>query len=117
MLVAKGPFTSVAAPSGRSPRLAAANAALATGGTGDVLAGMCGGLLAQGCAPFDAARLAVGVHALAAERIIARRRWRTLLASDLLAEIPAVLETNWLLGVDDVDFPVAVVFVLAPLAS
>jgi NAD(P)H-hydrate epimerase len=91
VLIAKGPFTSVAAPSGEVNVWPRANSALATGGTGDVLAGMCGGLIAQGCAVFDAARLAVGAHALAAERVIHRRRWRTLLASDLLQEIPAVL--------------------------
>ena len=91
VLIAKGPFTSVAAPSGEVHVWPRANSALATGGTGDVLAGMCGGLIAQGCAAFDAARLAVGAHALAAERVIQRRRWRTLLASDLFQEIPAVL--------------------------
>ena len=64
VLVAKGPFTSVACPDGRVDVWPHANAALATGGTGDVLAGMCGGLLAQGCAPDDAARLAVVAHAL-----------------------------------------------------
>jgi NAD(P)H-hydrate epimerase len=67
------------------------NAALATGGTGDVLAGICGGLLAQGMPTWDAARLAVGVHGLAAERILVQRGWRTLLASDLPEEVPAVL--------------------------
>jgi ADP-dependent NAD(P)H-hydrate dehydratase / NAD(P)H-hydrate epimerase len=91
VLVAKGPFTCVAAPDGRVSVWPHANSALATGGTGDVLAGLCGGFLAQGCAPVDAARLAVGVHALAAQRIVERRGWRTLLASDLLPEIPAVL--------------------------
>src|SRR4029077_7174387 len=83
--------TSVAAPNGEVHVWPRPNAALATGGTGDVLAGMCGGPLAQRCAPYGAARLAVGAHALAAERVITRRRWRTLLASDLFVEIPAVL--------------------------
>ena len=72
MLVAKGPFTCVAAPDGRVDVWPRANPALATGGTGDVLAGMCGGLLAQGLRAWDAARLAVGVHGLAAERVVAR---------------------------------------------
>ena len=58
---------------------------------GDVLAGITAGFLAQGLAGWDAARLAVGVHGLAAERIVENRRWRTLLASDLLPELPAVL--------------------------
>jgi len=91
VLVAKGPFTSVAAPDGRVAVWPHANAALATGGTGDVLAGICGGLLAQGLRAFDAARLGVGIHALAGTRIVSERGWRTLLASDLLAEVPAVL--------------------------
>ena len=91
VLINKGPFTCVAAPDGQVHVWPRANPALATGGTGDVLAGVCGGLLAQGCSAFDAARLAVGVHALAAERLVSRRGWRTLLASDLFDEIPALL--------------------------
>jgi NAD(P)H-hydrate epimerase len=91
VLVAKGPFTSVAGPDGRVQVWPHANPALATGGTGDVLAGICGGLLAQGCQTVDGACLAVGVHALAAERIVRQRQWRTLAASDLLSELPATL--------------------------
>jgi ADP-dependent NAD(P)H-hydrate dehydratase / NAD(P)H-hydrate epimerase len=92
VLVAKGPFTAIASPDGRVDVWPRANPALATGGTGDVLAGITAGLLAQGLPVRDAARLAVGVHALAAERIVDTRGWRTLLASDLLTELPAVLE-------------------------
>jgi NAD(P)H-hydrate epimerase len=91
VLVAKGPFTCIANPDGRVDVWPRANPALATGGTGDVLAGVTAGLLAQGLAAWDAARLAVGVHGLAAERIVDNRQWRTLLASDLLLELPAVL--------------------------
>ena len=39
-----------------------ANPALATGGTGDVLGGLCGGLIAQGASPVEAATLAVGTQ-------------------------------------------------------
>jgi NAD(P)H-hydrate epimerase len=92
VLVAKGPFTSVAAADGRVDVWPRANPALATGGTGDVLAGVTAGLLAQGLSAWDAARLAVGVHGLAAARVVEVRGWRTLLASDLLAELPAVLD-------------------------
>ena len=91
VLVAKGPFTCIANPDGRVDVWPRANPALATGGTGDVLAGVTAGLLAQSLAAWDAARLAVGVHGLAAERIVETRQWRTLLASDLLTELPAVL--------------------------
>lgn len=93
VLVAKGPFTSIAGPDGQVRVWPRANPALATGGTGDVLAGICGGLLAQGVATEDAASLGVGVHGLAAERVVAQRRWRSLAASDLLGEVPAALAT------------------------
>jgi NAD(P)H-hydrate epimerase len=91
VLIAKGPFTSVAAPGGRVDVWPRSNPALSTGGTGDVLAGVTVGLLAQGLPAWDGARLAVGVHALAAERIVHARGWRTLLASDLFDELPAAL--------------------------
>ena len=45
------------------------NPAMATGGTGDVLAGTIGALLAQGLAPYDAARLGVYLHGLAGEAV------------------------------------------------
>jgi NAD(P)H-hydrate epimerase len=90
VLVSKGPFTCVAAPDGRVDVWPRANPALATGGTGDVLAGITTGLLAQGLPAWNAARLAVGVHGLAAANVVARG-WRTLLASDLWLEVPAVL--------------------------
>jgi len=93
VLIAKGPFTCIAAPDGRVDVWPRANPALATGGTGDVLAGVCGGLLAQSLPAWGGARLAVGVHGLAAELVLKRRNWRTLLASDLLQELPAALET------------------------
>jgi hydroxyethylthiazole kinase-like uncharacterized protein yjeF len=91
VLLAKGPFTSVASPEGQVAVWPHANPALATGGTGDVLAGICGGLLAQGLTAWDAARFGVGVHALAAETVLARNGWRTLLASDLPDKLPGVL--------------------------
>lgn len=90
VLIAKGPFTAVGNADGRADVWPRANAALATGGTGDVLAGVTAGLLAQGLTAWDAARLAVGVHGLAAARITERGK-TTLLASDLFAELPSVL--------------------------
>jgi hypothetical protein len=41
---------------------------------------------------WDAVRLAVGVHGLAAVRVTVQRARRTLLASDLLGELPVVLD-------------------------
>ena len=69
----KGAYTVAAAPDGRVRVLPFANPALATAGTGDVLAGCVAALLAQGLAPFDAATLGAFLHAaagqLAAEEI------------------------------------------------
>ena len=77
-------------PGRSSPRPTAAvaiapfeNPALATGGTGDVLAGAIGSLLAQGLAPFAAARLGVYLHGLAGDGIRERFGDAGLLASDL----------------------------------
>ena len=59
------------------------NPALASGGTGDVLSGTIGSLLAQRLAPYDAARLGVYLHGLAGERVRERLGDAGLLASDL----------------------------------
>lgn len=90
-VVLKGPFTSVAGPDGRTGVYPHANAALATAGTGDVLAGLTAGLAAQGIAPAAAARLAVVVHALVGRRAADGTGRRTLVASDLPPRIPKIL--------------------------
>jgi hydroxyethylthiazole kinase-like uncharacterized protein yjeF len=66
-LVLKGAQSVVAEPGGRLLLSPFANAALATAGTGDVLAGAIAGLMAQGVAPFEAAGVGVYLHAAAAE--------------------------------------------------
>lgn len=91
VVVLKGPHSVVAAPGGETWVYPHPNPALATAGSGDVLAGLIVGLIAQAVAPAAAARLAVGVHALAACAALERHGWDRLLASDLLPEIPAVL--------------------------
>jgi NAD(P)H-hydrate epimerase len=57
--------------------------ALATGGSGDVLAGAIGALLAQGLPPADAARAAVYVHGLAGDRLATLHGMRGVVSSDL----------------------------------
>ncbi len=64
------------------------NAGMATGGTGDVLAGLLGGLLAQGLKPFDAARAAVFLHGLAGDRAADEKSQAGLIAGDLVSELP-----------------------------
>ncbi len=66
-LIFKGPNTLVVSPDGDCRILPFANSVLAHGGSGDVLAGLIVGLLAQGLSPFNAATLAVCLHARAAE--------------------------------------------------
>lgn len=65
VVVLKGPATLIAAPEGEAFLNTSGNEALATAGTGDVLAGMIGSLLAQGLAPLRAALLGVYWHGLA----------------------------------------------------
>ena len=67
------------------------NPGLAKGGSGDVLAGLIGALLAQGLAPFDAAMLGVYLHGLAGD--LARDHFGevAMLATDVVEHLPAAL--------------------------
>ena len=91
VVVLKGARTVVAHPDGRTSQDPHEVPALATGGTGDVLAGIIGGLIAQGSDPFAAAATGVYIHAAAGRRIAERIGDSGLLASDLLSEIPLVM--------------------------
>jgi ADP-dependent NAD(P)H-hydrate dehydratase / NAD(P)H-hydrate epimerase len=64
---------------------------LATGGSGDVLAGVIGALLAQGIPAADAARAAVYVHGVAGDRLAAEHGGRGVVSSDLPVAIAGVL--------------------------
>ena len=86
VVVRKGPRTLIAAPDGRLVANEHASPHLATAGTGDVLAGMIGGLLAQGMDGFDAACAAVWMHGEAA-----RRHGPGLISEDLAGSLPEVL--------------------------
>jgi ADP-dependent NAD(P)H-hydrate dehydratase / NAD(P)H-hydrate epimerase len=90
VLVLKGARTVVALPDGRARINPTGNPGMATGGSGDVLSGICGALLAQGLAPADAASTAVYAHGLAGDL---EQEWRGdlgLVASDLLAGLTSV---------------------------
>jgi NAD(P)H-hydrate epimerase len=88
VVVLKGPHTIVASPDGQLRIEGHANPALASGGSGDVLSGIIGGLMAQGLSPFDAASLGVHLHAMAGRQWSETNGDAGLLASDLLTEIP-----------------------------
>jgi len=64
------------------------NSGMATAGSGDVLAGMIGGLLAQGMPGFDAAQVGVYLHSLAGARAARRFSTRGMMASDIIKSIP-----------------------------
>jgi hydroxyethylthiazole kinase-like uncharacterized protein yjeF len=86
VVVHKGPDTVIASPDGRAAINSNGTPLLAIAGTGDVLAGMIAGLLAQGMPAFEAACAAVWLHADAAQAI-----GRPLIADDLIEAIPDAL--------------------------
>ena len=90
-VVLKGAHTVVAHPDGSAMLSPFANPALATAGTGDVLAGAIVGLLAQGASLEDAAQLGVYLHALAGKRVSGEMGDTGVLASDLLPALPRAI--------------------------
>ena len=85
--VLKGAGSIVADPDGRLDLCPIAEPALASGGTGDVLAGVIGGLMAQRLTPALAARVGVIAHARAGVAAASRGGARGVIASDVLAEL------------------------------
>jgi len=92
VVVLKGAGTVIAAPDGRVTLNSIATPALASGGTGDVLAGLIAGLMGQKVPPFEAAVTGVHVHSLAGMDLEASVGQSGVLASDLLPQIPRVME-------------------------
>jgi NAD(P)H-hydrate epimerase len=90
VILLKGHCSYVAAPDGRYWILDGMNPALATGGSGDVLAGIVGGLLAGGLEPLAAARLGAVLHARAGEQAYGQRGY--FLAEDLLPYVSLLVK-------------------------
>lgn len=98
ILVLKGAHTLIAAPDGQVAVLPFKTDALAKAGTGDVLAGMITGLLAQGMSPYDAAVVGGYIHGLAGTLVAQKSRTtRSLIASevaDAVAEAFSLIEAK-----------------------
>lgn len=90
VVLLKGADTVVAAPDGRAAISAPLPPTLGTAGTGDILAGICGTMLAQLGDPFAAACAAVWLHGEAARRI-----GGPLVADDLASRLPAAVQACW----------------------
>ncbi len=95
VLLLKGLPSVVAAPDGRAYICATGNSALATAGTGDVLAGLCVGLLAQGLPPLHAAAAALHLGGAAADRYTAQFHAHAMTAPDLIDQLPLVLHERF----------------------
>lgn len=89
-VVLKGAGTIIAAPDGRVAVNSTGNPGMAAGGMGDVLAGLIGGLLAQGLSPWQACCLAVFVHGRAAD-LLAVEMGAGYLASEVAERLPRVM--------------------------
>ncbi|WON77271.1 bifunctional ADP-dependent NAD(P)H-hydrate dehydratase/NAD(P)H-hydrate epimerase [Serratia sp. UGAL515B_01] len=88
VVVLKGAGSLIAGQHGELAIADVGNAGMASGGMGDVLSGIIGGLLAQKCSLYDAACAGCVVHGAAADYVAEKQGTRGLLASDLLQVIP-----------------------------
>ncbi|MBM3316173.1 hypothetical protein FJY71_10145, partial [candidate division WOR-3 bacterium] len=93
ILVLKGASTVIAEPEGRVFLNPTGNSGLGSGGSGDVLTGLIGGLIAQGAAPLDSAIIGTFLHGRAADLAAADLTEYCLCASDLLRYLPAAIKS------------------------
>ena len=91
-LVLKGARTVMATPEGQVSINPTGNSGMASGGMGDVLAGIVAGFLAQGVPPEDAVRLGVYLHGRTGDRVADDRGGVGLIASDLVEELPRAIK-------------------------
>ena len=90
-VILKGARTVIARPDGMVAICPTGNPGMATAGTGDVLTGMVGGLLAQGLSAWDAACTATYIHGLAGDLAARLQGQAGMVARDLIQQIPHAL--------------------------
>lgn len=88
----KGRFSHIATPDGRAFRFEGGGIGLATSGSGDVLAGLVGGLAARGADPLTATLWGVWLHGEAGRRLTKRVGRVGFLAREIADEVPGLLE-------------------------
>lgn len=91
VLVLKGTYTAIISPSGKVYFNTTGNAALAKGGSGDVLTGMITGLMARGYEAEEACVIGVYIHGMAADICIEEQSPESVLASDIIGKIGQAL--------------------------
>ena len=93
IVVLKGARTIIAEPSGKIFINPTGNPGMATAGTGDVLAGMIGGFIAQGYSPLDACNMAVYMHGLAGDEVAKKKGEVGMIATDIVDMLPQTISS------------------------
>jgi len=91
-LILKGHRTLITTPKGEVFINPTGNPGMASGGTGDVLTGMIGGLICQGFEILPSLQIAVYLHGLAGDKVASERGEKSLVATDIIEKIPALLQ-------------------------
>jgi NAD(P)H-hydrate epimerase len=91
IVVLKGARTLTATPDRRLFINSTGNPGMASGGMGDVLSGIIGGLLVQGVSEEEASAMGVYLHGAAGDRLRSKRGERGIIASDLIDELPETI--------------------------
>jgi len=91
-LILKGHRTLITTPRGEVFINPTGNPGMASGGTGDVLTGMIGGLICQGFEILPSLQIAVYLHGLAGDEVASERGEKSLVATDMIEKIPALLQ-------------------------
>ena len=91
-LILKGHRTLIATPQGEIFINPTGNPGMASGGTGDVLTGMIGGLISQGFGTLPSLQMSVYLHGWAGDEVAREKGEKSLAATDLIDKIPALLQ-------------------------